>query len=52
MSQVIDSDVTNALYERLKLHEMVDYEYAGGTVGNIMHNYSVLADATDLCYWA
>lgn len=44
MSQVIDSDVTNALYDRLKLNDMVDYEFAGGTVGNTMHNYSVLAD--------
>ena len=44
MSQVIDSDITNALYERLKLNDMVDYEFAGGTIGNTMHNYSVLAD--------
>ena len=27
MSQVIDSDVTNALYDRLKLNDMVDYEF-------------------------
>lgn len=44
MSQVIDNDITNALYDRLKLNNMVDYEFAGGTVGNTMHNYSVLAD--------
>ena len=44
MSQVIDSDITNALYYRLKLNDMVDYEFAGGTIGNTMHNYSVLAD--------
>ncbi|MFY8273080.1 inosine/guanosine kinase [Pseudoalteromonas sp. SSDWG2] len=44
MSQVIDSDTTNALYDRLKLNDMVDYEFAGGTIGNTMHNYSVLAD--------
>lgn len=44
MSQVIDSDITNALYDRLKLNDMVDYEFAGGTIGNTMHNYSVLAD--------
>ena len=44
MSQVIDNDITNALYDRLKLNDMVDYEFAGGTVGNTMHNYSVLAD--------
>ena len=44
MSQVIGNDITNALYDRLKLNDMVDYEFAGGTVGNTMHNYSVLAD--------
>lgn len=44
MSQVIDNDITNALYDRLKLDNMIDYEFAGGTVGNTMHNYSTLAD--------
>ncbi|MEQ2356120.1 inosine/guanosine kinase [Pseudoalteromonas piscicida] len=44
MSQVIDNDVTNALYDRLKRDDMIDYEFAGGTIGNTMHNYSVLAD--------
>ncbi|WP_105167131.1 inosine/guanosine kinase [Pseudoalteromonas sp. T1lg23B] len=44
MSQVIESDITNALYERLKRDNMIDYEFAGGTIGNTMHNYSVLAD--------
>ena len=39
MSQVIDSDITNALYDRLKLNDMIDYEFAGGTIGNTMHNY-------------
>jgi inosine kinase len=44
MSQVIDDDTTNALYQRLKDEKMVDYEFAGGTIGNTLHNYSVLAD--------
>ena len=44
MSQVIDNDITNALYDRLKLDNMIAYEFAGGTVGNTMHNYSTLAD--------
>ncbi|CAH9059224.1 Inosine-guanosine kinase [Pseudoalteromonas holothuriae] len=44
MSQVIASDITNALYERLKRDNMIDYEFAGGTIGNTMHNHSVLAD--------
>lgn len=44
MSQVIDRDITNALYERLKRDDMIEYEFAGGTIGNTLHNYSVLAD--------
>lgn len=44
MSQLIDDQTTHALYEELKSEEMVDYEFAGGTIGNTMHNYSVLAD--------
>ncbi|WDE10096.1 inosine/guanosine kinase [Thalassomonas haliotis] len=44
MSQVIDDEVTHALYQRLKSEDLVDYEYAGGTIANTMHNYSVLAD--------
>lgn len=44
MSQVIDDETTNALYTRLKSDNMIDYEFAGGTIGNTMHNYSVLTD--------
>ncbi len=44
MSQVISDDITQKLYQRLKDHNMVDFEFAGGTIGNTMHNYSVLAD--------
>lgn len=44
MSQVIPDEVTHQLYQRLKDEELVDYEFAGGTIGNTMHNYSVLAD--------
>lgn len=44
MSQVISDETTQALYQRLKDDNMVDHEFAGGTIGNTMHNYSVLAD--------
>ena len=44
MSQVISDEVTHRLYERLKNEGLVNYEFAGGTIGNTMHNYSVLAD--------
>ena len=44
MSQVITDELTHRLYERLKNENLIDYEFAGGTIGNTMHNYSVLAD--------
>lgn len=44
MSQVISDEVTERLYDRLKRDSLVSYEFAGGTIGNTMHNYSVLAD--------
>lgn len=44
MSQLIDDDKTDALYEELKGNDLVNYEFAGGTIGNTLHNYSVLAD--------
>ncbi|WP_085285104.1 inosine/guanosine kinase [Colwellia chukchiensis] len=44
MSQVISDDVTERLYQRLKDESLINYEFAGGTIGNTMHNYSVLAD--------
>ncbi|NMP32706.1 inosine/guanosine kinase [Thalassotalea sp. M1531] len=44
MSQVISDEVTEKLYQRLKDENLIDYEFAGGTIGNTMHNYSVLAD--------
>ena len=44
MSQVISDEVTQRLYKRLKDEALINYEFAGGTIGNTMHNYSVLAD--------
>ena len=44
MSQVISDEVTEKLYQRLKDESLINYEFAGGTIGNTMHNYSVLAD--------
>ncbi|WP_448212236.1 inosine/guanosine kinase [Colwellia sp. MEBiC06753] len=44
MSQVISDETTEKLYQRMKSESLVNYEFAGGTIGNTMHNYSVLAD--------
>ena len=44
MSQVISYEVTERLYARLKNESLINYEFAGGTIGNTLHNDSVLAD--------
>lgn len=45
MSQVIDKELTEALYQELKSRNLINYEHAGGTIGNTLHNFSVLADS-------
>ncbi|MGL5948387.1 MAG: inosine/guanosine kinase [Aeromonas sp.] len=44
-SVVISDEVAEAIYTELKANDMVVSEFAGGTIGNTLHNYSVLADA-------
>ncbi|KKD59383.1 guanosine kinase [Grimontia sp. AD028] len=43
-SLVIDDKRAEALYQELKDNNMVSHEFAGGTIGNTLHNYSTLAD--------
>ena len=43
-SLVIEDDVAEALYQELKQKNLITHQFAGGTIGNTMHNYSVLAD--------
>ncbi|MFH0256512.1 inosine/guanosine kinase [Vibrio rumoiensis] len=43
-SLVIDDDTAEALYNELKQYDLITDEFAGGTIGNTLHNYSVLAD--------
>lgn len=43
-STVIASDRAAQLYEELFERKKISYEFAGGTVGNTLHNYSLLAD--------
>lgn len=43
-STVIDGAVASALYDELLSSKRIAREFAGGTVGNTLHNYSVLAD--------
>ncbi len=44
-SSVIANDVAVRLYDTLLAEKLVKYEFAGGTVGNTLHNFSLLADA-------
>ena len=43
-SLVISDEKAEALYRELKDKELISHEFAGGTIGNTLHNYSVLAD--------
>lgn len=43
-SLVIDDDRAGRLYDELLSTGAIRYEFAGGTVGNTLHNYSLLAD--------
>lgn len=43
-SLVIEDDVADALYTELMRENLITHQFAGGTIGNTMHNYSVLAD--------
>ena len=43
-SKVIASDRAAQLYDELFSNQQISYEFAGGTVGNTLHNYSLVAD--------
>ncbi|WP_034946280.1 inosine/guanosine kinase [Erwinia oleae] len=43
-SLVIEDDVAEALYAELTREKLITHQFAGGTIGNTLHNYSVLAD--------
>lgn len=43
-SVLIADDVAEQLYQELKQRNLILSEFAGGTIGNTIHNYSVLAD--------
>ena len=47
-SLVVPSDAAQGIYDELKRREQPLREHAGGTVGNTLHNYSVLADDTSI----
>lgn len=50
LSQLVPSDVAERLYQYLMEHNLILDQHAGGTIGNTMHNYSVLADDRSVLY--
>lgn len=43
-SRVVEDDVAEALYQELNKKNLITHQFAGGTIGNTLHNYSLLAD--------
>lgn len=43
-SQILDDAKADSIYEELKNAGRITGEFAGGSVGNTLHNYSVLSD--------
>ncbi|CAM3842694.1 inosine/guanosine kinase [Parendozoicomonas haliclonae] len=49
VSQLLADDAAaERLYTYLLKHELIEEEFAGGTIGNTLHNYSVLADDSSI----
>jgi inosine kinase len=49
-SQLVTSDVAEKLYQQLTEQNLIQGQYAGGTIGNTLHNYSILADNKCVLY--
>lgn len=47
-STVIPNELAARLYDELLADKLIQYEFAGGTVGNTLHNYSLLADGASI----
>lgn len=51
-SVVLDDKVVEEIYRELKAVSSIDGEYAGGAIGNTLHNYSVLSDSRSVALGA
>ena len=49
-STLIDDQAAHSLYQELKENQLISGEFAGGTIGNTIHNYSTLADAESVLF--
>lgn len=50
LSQLVSSDLAEKLYDVISEQGLIIDQHAGGTIGNTMHNYSVLADDRSVLY--
>lgn len=49
-SCLIDDQTAHQLYQELKQGNLIEGEFAGGTIGNTVHNYSTLSDAKSVLF--
>ncbi len=49
-SMLIDDAAAHVLYEELQRENLITEEFAGGTIGNTLHNYSTLADSRSVMF--
>lgn len=49
-SQVLEEKAAEELYEELRNRKLITHEFAGGTIGNTLHNYSILSDDQALLF--
>ncbi|PKF63534.1 inosine/guanosine kinase [Psychromonas sp. psych-6C06] len=49
-STLINDQRAHQLYEELQEKQLISGEFAGGTIGNTVHNYSTLADAKSVLF--
>jgi len=49
-SLLIDDEAAQRLYQELQQGQLITAEFAGGTIGNTLHNYSTLADCRSVMF--
>jgi len=49
-SLLISDETAEQIYTELKKHNLILSEFAGGTVGNTLHNYAVLSEAQPILF--
>ncbi|MGY5449679.1 inosine/guanosine kinase [Agarivorans sp. MS3-6] len=49
-SLLIDDAAAQCLYQELHDNQLISAEFAGGTIGNTLHNYSTLADGRSVMF--